>query len=180
MFNIYTLFGDYYENKFTVQKNPQFKTEDQWVSLVNRVRHNLREKGIYCPQDKVNVLVSCSKMAGVEFNNEFENPYFYKTYDEKPTQLPFSLMMRMRHNSHYLNVDSRMVETGDEDLKPKMPVICLNLNMFGVIGTVENRDRRRNIFKVSFDKQLEEGKVHDPFMGVNHMKEFAETNKEQM
>ena len=28
MFNIYTLFGDYYENKFTVQKNPQFKTEE--------------------------------------------------------------------------------------------------------------------------------------------------------
>ena len=180
MFNIYTLFGDYYENKFTVQKNPQFKTEDQWATLINRLRHNLREQGLYCPQDKVNVVVSCSKMAGVEFNNEFDNAYFYKTYDDKPTQLPFSLMIRRRHPNHYLNVDSRMAERGDDELKPKVPVVCLNLNMFGVLGTIEGQDRRRNIFRVSFDKQAEEGKVHDPFMGLNHMKELQETHKEQM
>ena len=153
MFNIYTLFGDYYENKFTVQKNPQFKTEDEWISMVNRMRHNLREKGIYCPQDRLNVVVSCSKMAGVEFNAEFENPYFFKTYDEKPFQLPLSLMLRVRHNNHHLNIDTRINDRGDEELKSKTPVICLNLNMFGLIGTIENHDRRRNIFKVGFNKQ---------------------------
>ena len=65
--------------------------------MVKRVRHNLTEAGIMIPEDKLNVLVSCSQLSGIEFNNEFDNSYFYKTYDEKPTLVPFSLLVRMRH-----------------------------------------------------------------------------------
>ena len=97
MFSVYTLNGDYRDNNFTVTRNNQYKTEDQWFSMVKRVRHNLTESGIYVAEDKLNVIVSCSQLSGMEFNNEFDNSYFFKTYDEKPSLVPFSLLVRMRH-----------------------------------------------------------------------------------
>ena len=86
--------------------------------MVKRVRHNLTESGIYIAEDKLNVLVSCSQLSGVDFNNEFDNSYFFKTYDEKPSLVPFSLVVRMRHQNHYLNVEQRIMNRGDEELKP--------------------------------------------------------------
>jgi hypothetical protein len=44
--------------------------------------------------------------------------------------------------------------------------------MFGVIGKIENYDRRRQTFKLQINKQEEEKKVHDPFLGVNLIKDL--------
>lgn len=53
------------------------------------------------------MLVTVSRVSNVLFNGEYDNHYFYKTYDEKYDVLPLSLMVRRRDNSHFLNVDAR-------------------------------------------------------------------------
>ena len=148
--------------------------------MVKRVRHNLTESGIYFAEDKMNVIVSCSQLSGMEFNNEFDNSYFFKTYDEKPSLVPFSLLVRMRHQKHHLNVDERINGKGDTELKPGNSVVCLNLNMYGIMGKVVSYDQRRQLFKLAIDKQEEESKVHDPFLGVNLIKDMQKNNKEKM
>ena len=97
-FSMYTLFGDAYSNKFEVKKEKQFRTEEQWNGEVNRVRYNLMQSGVFVKKDATNVLVTCNRVQNVEFDNN-EN-VFYKTYNERPDILPFSLFMSKRNNLH--------------------------------------------------------------------------------
>lgn len=43
-------------------------------------------------------------------------------------------------------------------------------NLFGVMGKIEAVDIRKQLVKLSLNKQVEEAKVHDPFMGEKHLK----------
>jgi hypothetical protein len=54
------------------------------------------------------VLVTCSKVLGVNYVGEFENQYFYKAYNDKLETVPLSLLVRRRDPTHYLNVDNRV------------------------------------------------------------------------
>ena len=74
---------------------------------MNRIRHRLSERGIFCPPESTNVLVSCNKVQNVLYSSEFDNYYFYKTYEESPEILPLSLIVRRRDPKHYLNIDTR-------------------------------------------------------------------------
>lgn len=56
---------------------------------VNLVRHNLMKAGIFCPKEGTNVLVTCNRVQGIEYDPN-ENKY-YQTYNEKADVLPFSL-----------------------------------------------------------------------------------------
>jgi len=67
-FTIYTLYGDVNTNTYTVTKSDQFRSADEWSGLVGRTLINLMEVGIYCPKSKVNVLVTCNRVQGVEFD----------------------------------------------------------------------------------------------------------------
>lgn len=72
-FSVYTLYGDYYENQYSIQVNDQALTEEEWIRRVETVRGALEKDGIYCPEEKVNVLVAVSPMDKVLFNNDFED-----------------------------------------------------------------------------------------------------------
>ena len=163
-FQVYTLFGDYYENKYTIQVGEQTRSEKEWQNHVNRIRFKLEDKGIHCPPDKVNVLASCYKVSDVNFNAEYDDQYFFKVYDDRSTILPLSLMMRVRSPNHYMSVDVRTLSP-DEEITQGTQLICAKLNMYGLLGRCVNRDRRSGNFKVKFDKASESAKVQDPFMG---------------
>lgn len=79
------------------------------------------------------MIVTLNKVIDVKF--DAQQNAFYKLYDEDLTVVPFGLIMKKRHTDHYLNVNSRINQVASS-FKPKQPVICLNKQMFGVMGTV--------------------------------------------
>ena len=107
-FSVYTLFGDPNSNQFTIQHAQQWRSPNEWEGLMKRVRYRLTERGIDCPIETTNVLVTCNKVQSVKFSGEYENHQFYKIYDEKADIVPLSLLVRRRDQGHYLNVDKRV------------------------------------------------------------------------
>lgn len=79
-FTIYTLFGEVDKNNFKILKDPQFRDETQWNALVTRTLANLSDQGVFIPTSKVNVLVTCNRVEGVQF--DFESNAYYKIYKE--------------------------------------------------------------------------------------------------
>ena len=45
-FSVYTLYGDYYENQYSIQVNDQALTEEEWIRRVETVRGALEKDGI--------------------------------------------------------------------------------------------------------------------------------------
>ena len=72
--------------------------------------------------------------------------------------------MRRRDPTHYLNLNPRLT-TLEGSLNLNHQALCLNLHLFGVIGTLENVDSRTGSVKIHIDRQEEEQKIHDPFIG---------------
>lgn len=101
-------------------------------------------------------------MSGVSFDNN--SNVFYKVYSEEQETLPWAMVIKRRSPLHYLNVNDRCNSILNS-FKLKQEAVCLNMQMFGVIGTVADIDDRKNKIKLHFDKVKEEGKIHDPFMG---------------
>ena len=178
-FSVYTLFGDYYENKYTIQVGEQTRNEKEWNAHVNRIRYKLEDQGIHCPPERVNVLASCYKVSDVNFNTDYEDQYFFKVYDDMSTVLPLSVMMRVRSPDHHMNVDTRTLSP-DEEIYPGSALVSCKLNIYGLIGKCMNKDRRSGNFKVSFDKATEMAKVHDPFMGQKAITEYSQANAEEV
>lgn len=79
-------------------KDKQFRSAEDWQLHVNK---NLRQNGIFCPMSKVNVLVTCNRVEGVDF--DYDSGTYYKIYKEKADVLPLSLVMKKRDPKHPLN-----------------------------------------------------------------------------
>lgn len=124
------------------------------------------QNGIFCPKEHTNVLTTCNRVQGIEFDSQ-EN-VFYKTYIERPDTVPFSLFMSKRHPDHYMNANAR-VNQPLAALQKNTPIVCLNSNLFGLYGTVNFVDYKKQCVKVNFDTAMEENKVHDPFIGRRHL-----------
>ena len=50
-------------------------------------------------------------------------------------------------------------------------MICLNQQLFGVVGKVHSIDTKVGNVKVQFDRESEEQKIHDPFFGLTVLKD---------
>lgn len=113
---------------------------------------------------KVNVLVTCNRVEGIQF--DYDSGMFYKIYKEQPDVMPLSLLMRKRDPKHPLDtLTTRVGNQSERELKPKSDVICLNFDKFGLIGKIEHVDIRKQMLTIAFEKEKEEAKVHDPFLG---------------
>ena len=123
------------------------------------------------------MLVSVYKMADVGFNTDYENQYFFKTYDEMPDVLPLSLMMRVRDRNHYLEVESRVLSP-TEDIRQNAQLLICKVNAYGLMGTCLSKDRKTGNIKVGFNKNRESAKVHDPFLGQKAIQQFERDNSE--
>lgn len=91
--------------------------------------------------------------------------------------MPFSLMMRVRHREHSMNVDTRTLDHDTEVKNGSQAIIC-KVNMYGLMGKITSRDRRSGNFKVAFDKAQEAAKVHDPFMAQKALRTYRTANAE--
>jgi len=169
-FSIYSLYGDAQSNRYTIQRSDQFRSTEEWNGLVNRMRHNLIEQGIFCHKERVNVMVTANRIAGVDCYNDLKEYYFYKTYMDQAEMVPLSLIVRKRDPKHCWDVNLR-VNSPEQELVKNQQVICLNLNMFGLVGAVQHVDARRGQIKVGFNRATEEKKTHDPFMGQRHLEQ---------
>lgn len=150
-FHIFTIFGDMATGKFQLMKDKQFRSPEEWQLHVNK---NLRQEGIFCPMSKVNVLVTCNRVEGVEF--DYDQGCYYKIYKEKPDILPLSLVMRRRDPKHPLNALSvRTSEKPEREILKGQQAVCLNIDKFGLIGTVERVDPRSNTITMNFDVETE-------------------------
>ena len=83
--------------------------------------------------------------------------------------LPFNVIMRNRDPSHYMNINPR-IEYPISTLQTGKEVICLRQNIYGIIGTLESINLESEELKVTFNKSLEESKIHDPFISHNFLK----------
>ncbi len=59
-------------------------------------------------------------------------------------------------------------------------VICLNMSLYGIMGRVSKFDKQKNTIKVEFDKDEEESKIHDPFLGQFCLNNQGFIKKSQM
>ncbi len=176
-FSVYTLYGDYYENNYTIQITDQTRSEKQWDDFVKKLCYKLQDKGIYCDIMKVNVIASAYKMSDVCFNTDYEDQYFFKQYEDRETMLPLSLMMRVRSRDHYMDVETR-ITSPDDEIKAKDKFLVSKVTAYGLIGSCLSRDRRSGNIKVAFDKTNESAKVHDPFMGQKAIEKYSNENSE--
>jgi hypothetical protein len=89
-----------------------------------------------------------------------------KNYENDCTVLPFNVVMKKRDPNHYLNINPR-IQNPIGALEVSKELICLKQNLYGIIGSLESKDLNTGKLKVSFNKELEESKIHDPFIGHN-------------
>lgn len=47
----------------------------------------------------------------------------------------------------------------------------MNMQLFGVMATVDQINLQSQTVKVAFDKEAEEAKIHDPFFGQKVLKD---------
>lgn len=135
--------------------------------------------GIFCPVSKVNVLVTCNRVEGIEF--DYDSGCFYKTYKEHPDVLPLSLMMRKRDPNHPLScLAQRVSNHAEREIKLQSNAICLNFDKFGLVGKVENVDIRQQMVTLNINKKHEESKVHDPFLGQKVIMNLRKENNEAL
>lgn len=117
------------------------------------------------------MLVTCNRVEGIEF--DYDSGRYYKIYKEKPDVLPLSLVMRKRDPKHPLNALSiRVSEKPEREIVKGQQAVCLSLDKFGLIGTVDRIDARKGAITMTFDVQSEQSKVHDPFLGQKLIKEL--------
>lgn len=79
------------------------------------------------------------------------------------------MVMRKRDANHYLSVNER-INLAIGRIKENKPTICFNEQLFGVLGYVKGKDMRANKVKIVFDKEIEEQKIHNPFLAENFLK----------
>ena len=97
--------------------------------------------------------MSVNRVSKVLYDNKAH--LHYKVYDEESILLPLSLVMRRRDPNHYLNVNHRC-HSLLQSFQPASNVLCLNTQLFGVVGTLHAVNSSKGTVKVAFDKESEE------------------------
>jgi hypothetical protein len=106
--------------------------------------------------------VTIAKLKEIKYDSK--QHYFYKIYENEAELMPLQIAMKRRDPSHYLNMNMRCNHYL-QSFKPERQVLCLNMQLFGVVGRVQQVDIQRGNVKVEFDKEEEEKKIHDAFFG---------------
>lgn len=127
---------------------------------MRRQTYKLQDNGIMVDQPRV--FVSIAKLRDVKYDSK--QHYFYKIYENEPELLPFTFVMKRRDPNHYLNMNTRCNQY-IQSFRPERQVVCLNMQLFGVMGRVQTVDIAKGNIKLEFDKEEEEGKIHDAFFG---------------
>ena len=158
--NTYTIFGDVYTNIYKIHKDVQQLDKNKYGMFVARQKLKLQDMGLYV--EDCRAFASLNKVQSVQYDNT--QNVFYKVFFEQTDLVPLCLVMKRRDPQHYLNVNLRC-NSVLQSFRQNEPVICLNMQLFGVMGQVASVDPKRQVVKVEFDKDAEEKKIYDPFFG---------------
>ena len=67
--------------------------------------------------------------------------------------IPLSLLMRKVHPEHPFNcLDVRTSQFAEKEIKKGSQVICMGLNLFGVVGKIDSVHTKSHLIKVAIDK----------------------------
>lgn len=55
-------------------------------------------------------------------------------------------------------------------IKANKEAVCLNPELFGVLGKVKGKDPKRCTVKIQIDQEREECKIHNPFLAENFLR----------
>jgi hypothetical protein len=130
----YTIYGDEYSGVYKVHRDRQKMDADKWEYFRKRQVLRLQQLG-FSMSAPPRAFVTLSRVVGVNFDPNHNS--YYKVYCEEPEQLPLCLTLRKRDPLHYLNVNHRcqsIISTYKQDKE----VICLNMHLFGLMGTVQS------------------------------------------
>lgn len=149
----------------------QNKTPEEFAGMARVLRASLEAKGIKLTGD-VNTFVTVCTLNCLEYDDERDE--LYKLYSEQSMTLPFNLVMKKRDPYHYLNVNERTA-TPFGRIKAGGEAICFNEGLFGVLGKAKGKDGKRGTVKLEINKEIEERKIHHPFVAENFLRrEMAE------
>ena len=135
----------------------EYAGEEIRAILTDKREKLYESRGIGCYMFKVDddtqAFVSMNRVSKVLYDNKAH--LHYKVYDEESILLPLSLVMRRRDPNHYLNVNQRC-HSLLQSFQPASNVLCLNTQLFGVVGTLHAVNSSKGTVKVAFDKESEE------------------------
>ena len=139
---------------------------DKFGDFVRRRLWKMQDEGFKCTASTA--FVSLNRLKDIHFDSKSHQ--YYKVYNEESEMLPLAMIMRRRDPTHYLNMNHRC-NSLLHSFKESSLALCMNTQLFGVMGVVQGVDTMRNNVRVSFDREAEEAKVHDPFLGVTALKD---------
>eukprot|EP00347_Sterkiella_histriomuscorum_P002677 403367227 len=176
-YSIFTLFEDIHNpNQSLKIISQQQNLEGQRLErFVNRQVEKLRYEGIFV--ENPYAFVTLQRVSGTAYDKKSKK--FYKTYSDNTETIPLSMIMAKRTQDHYLSLETRC-KSIIESINPGQEVICLNQHMLGIMGRVVHLDFKRNAVKVEFDKESEQSKLHDPFIGQVCLKDENFVKKDQI
>ena len=150
-------------NTVTYETHNQTMDEEQWRLNVNRCIGNIEDKQkIYCPMSKVNVLCTYEQVVGAKY----ENGQYRKVYDDRQIKIPLSMLMRKRDMQHPLQcLTTRTSANPLREIQKDSEAVCLQFYQYGIVGKVRTIDSRKDLVLLNINKEEEERKVHDPFIG---------------
>jgi hypothetical protein len=156
----YHVIGDVYSNTYQIHKEPQPMEYDKFCGFQHRMMYKLQDNGVGV--DTPRCFVTVAKLKDIKYDSR--QNFFYKIYEEESEVLPLCFAMKRRDPAHYMNMNTRCNQY-IQSFKPERQALCLNMQLFGVMGRVQNIDVGRGNVKVEFDKEEEEAKIHDAFFG---------------
>ena len=156
----YHVYGDVYTNVYKYHKEQQQIGKDEFAQFIRRQQYKLQEGGFALDHPKA--FVSIQKVKDVHYDSKAH--VYYKVFEEESVLMPLAMTMKRRDNQHYLNVNMRC-NSLMQSFREGKDVLCLNMQLFGVMGRVEHVDLHHKTIRVEFDREVEEAKIHDAFFG---------------
>lgn len=127
----YTLYGDYYTGIYKVHKEQQILPVDKYADFIRRRCFKAQDDGFKL--EGATAFVSVNRVKDVNYDSK-KNLY-YKVYNEENELLPLAMVMRRRDPAHYMNMNQRC-NSVLQSFRQGQKVICLNVQLFGVMGIV--------------------------------------------
>jgi len=108
------------------------------------------------------------------FNFQYDFPDF-----DDSVQVPFNLIIKVRPKEHYMNM-GKYFNNEISRLTSKRECVCLNQNLYGLLGKVKFVDREHQTVKVQLNTKQELGKVHHPYVGHTAIQSVKFVHSEQL
>lgn len=154
-----------------VKRYSQEKSNTEYREWCRNIKRRLDDYGVDL-EGEVFTLVTVRTVKGTEQTKDS----IQKLWQKQSTIMPLAMCLKSRPKEHYLNVNARVAALSGR-FTLNEPTICLNEQLFGIIGTARHLDAEKNVVKFDIDKEAEELKLQNPFFGLTFLKKEIESKE---